>query len=107
MQEIIEKFQIDVTPSGLQKFSNEDQLRLKCLQDDQVYYGYKKNEFFDDPNVKDSKQILKAQKTIDKIIAHVNMKEELNLLADLIYKRLTPQQMQGLIGKMTFLPIDW
>ena len=34
MQQIIEKFNIDVTPQGLQKFSNEDQLRLKCLQDD-------------------------------------------------------------------------
>ena len=35
------------------------------------------------------------------------MKEELNILADLIYKRLTQQQLQGLIGKMNFLPIDW
>ena len=91
MQHIIEKYGIDVSAQGLAKMSNEDLFRLKCLQDVQVFYGYKKSEFFDDPNYNDNNAFVKAQQTIDQIIAHVTMKEELNLLADLVYRRLTHQ----------------
>lgn len=60
MKQIIEKYGIDVTAEGLQKMSNEDLFRLKCLQDDQVFYGYKKSEFFDDPLIKDNNSFVKA-----------------------------------------------
>ena len=104
MQFIIEKYNIDLREGP--SMQNQDRYRVLCNQDEQVFYGYKNRQFFEQEKIEE-KKVKKAANLIKKIIDRVTMKEELNLLAKLIHRNFGPNSIQSLISSMSFIPVDW
>ena len=79
---------------------------MDARQNNEVFYGYKNRRFFDIEKPEE----IRMQKMIDvmnKVIDRVQMKEELNLLGDLMHKYLRPNQIQKIVQRFHFLPINW
>ena len=55
----------------------------------------------------DEVSLKKAGKMIATIIAYVEMKDQLNLLANLMHKMLEPRAIQNIVMRYGFIPIDW